>query len=106
MNQDRIIKVVDENGKEVEMFVLFVTRLDEFNKDYIFYTDPKDEEGQVFVSSFDEQQRLQPIEANEEWEALDEVFNQFIEEQQEVIDKCSNCSSDCSSCSEECNCDK
>ena len=58
MDQDRIMKVTDENGNEVEMYILFTTRLEEYNKNYIFYTDPKDQEGQVFVSSYTEDNKL------------------------------------------------
>lgn len=104
MDQNRIIKVVDENGKETEMFVLFVTKLDEFNKNYIFYTDPKDESGQVFVSSFDDKNHMMPVESNEEWEALEEVFNQFIEDSKKQDSKCANCNNE-SDCSGECDCE-
>ena len=48
--QDRIMKVTDGNGKEVEMYILFTTKLPDFDKNYIFYLDPKDPNGQVYVS--------------------------------------------------------
>lgn len=104
MNQDRIIKVVNEDGKEVEMYVLFVTKLEEFNKNYIFYTDPKDENGQVFVSSFNDEKQLFPIESEKEWEKLEEVFNQFIEETSKQTNKCKNCNEECD-CTDDCQCD-
>ena len=100
MDQDRIMKVTDENGNEVEMYILFTTRLEEYNKNYIFYTDPKDQEGQVFVSSYTEDNKLQQIDNSEEWDALEEVFNEFLQEAQQYEsqnneNKCSNCSNEC-----------
>ncbi|MBQ8206378.1 MAG: DUF1292 domain-containing protein [Bacilli bacterium] len=97
MDQDRIMKVTDDKGNEVEMYILFTTRLDEYNKNYIFYTDPKDSEGQVFVSSYTEDNKLEQIENPEEWNALEEVFNEFLEEAQstDFDNQCENCSSDC-----------
>ena len=97
MDQDRIMKVTDDIGNEVEMYILFTTRLDEYNKNYIFYTDPKDSEGQVFVSSYTEDNKLEQIENPEEWNALEEVFNEFLEEAQstDFDNQCENCSGDC-----------
>lgn len=108
MDQDRIMKVTDDKGNEVEMYILFTTRLDEYNKNYIFYTDPKDSEGQVFVSSYTEDNKLEQIDNPEEWNALEEVFNEFLEEAQfyEPVDnegKCSGCSGECDGqCDQQC----
>lgn len=103
MDQNRIIKVVDDNGNEKEMYIIFLTNLEKYNKDYIFYTDPSDENGQVFVSSFDDKHNLSPIEKDEEWADLEEVFNQFIEDSKN--NQCQGCTGNCDDCGEECDCD-
>ena len=100
MDKDRIMKVTDANGVEHEMFILFTTSLSEFNKNYIFYYDPTDSNGQVFASSYDENSRLSPIENEEEWNQLEEVFNEFMKEAKER--QCKNCKSDCN---EDCDCE-
>lgn len=99
--QDRIMKVTDGNGKEVEMYILFTTKLPDFDKNYIFYLDPKDPNGQVYVSSFDENSKLSPVENDDEWAQLEEVFNQFTEEMSN--NQCGNCEGgDCENCEGEC----
>ena len=108
MDQDRIMKVTDDQGHEIEMYILFTTTLEEFNKNYIFYTNPKDEEGQVFVSSYTEDNKLQQVDNPAEWEALEEIFNEFIKEAQEAkgCEGCNgecdeNCDESCSSCNKQ-----
>ena len=100
MDQNRIIKVVDDKGNEKDMYMIFLTKLEKYNKDYIFYTDPTDENGQVFVSSFDDNHNLSPIEKDEEWTDLEEVFNQFIEDSKNH--QCQGCSGNCNDCDSEC----
>ena len=98
MDKDRIMKVVDETGAEKEMYILFTTSLEETGKKYVFYFDQKDENGQVFVSVFNDDGKLFPVESDEEWSLLEEIFNEFIKESQEN----SPCSGNCSECDEEC----
>ena len=98
--QERIMKVIDDNGKEVEMYILFTTSLPDFEKNYIFYLDPKDQSGQVYVSSYDENNKLAPVENDAEWEQLEEVFNQFAEEMSN--NQCGNCQGECDDCDGEC----
>ena len=106
MDNNRIIKVVDDNGVEKDMYIIFVTKLESFNKNYIFYTDPTDEEGQVFVSSYNDEQQLFPIEKPEEWEELERVFNQFIEDSKKCGGCHGQCSGDCDGeCEGDCDCD-
>ena len=100
MDNNRIIKVIDDNGVEKDMYIIFVTKLEQYSKEYIFYTDPTDENGQVFVSSFNDQQQLFPIEKEEEWADLEEVFNQFIEDSKQG--KCGGCQGHCDDCGEDC----
>ena len=100
MDKDRIMKVVDANGNEHDMFILFTTSLEEFNKNYIFYYDPKDPNAQVFASSYSEDNKLSPIENEEEWNQLEEIFNEFMKEAENH--QCENCDSDCESCDGEC----
>ncbi len=91
---------VDENGKEVLCDILFTYDSEEFGKSYVFFTpvDSQDENGnvEVGVSSYDpnnkENSELCPVETEEEWKMLEEVFQSFIEE-------CDGCEeSDCEHC--------
>ena len=73
-NKENIMEVFDEKGNKTEMTILFTTKLDEYDKNYIFYIDEKKDDGQVFVSSYDDSGKLEPVDDEEEWNKLNEVF--------------------------------
>jgi len=83
-DEKMIIKVVDENGKEIECEVLFTFESSETNKSYVVYTDDsKDEEGntKVYASSYvasedGEIKQTFPIETEEEWKIIEIVLNE------------------------------
>ena len=77
--EDRKFIVTDAEGNEKEMYILFTTTLEEFNKSYIFYKDLDENQGQVYVSTFDQEGNLGAVESEEEWVKLEEVFNDYKE---------------------------
>ena len=79
---DNKITIVDENGNEVEMEILLTFHLDEFNKDYVAYYNPLQDEIEVFVDSYDEEKNLFAVETEEEWNSIEEVIDAFLEDQQ------------------------
>ena len=80
MEENRLI-VVDENGKQVKMEILFNFVYDKkYKKQYVLYTNPEDEEGQVFASSYDDEGHLFPVEDEEEWNMIEEVYGAFVDE--------------------------
>lgn len=70
--------VIDESGNEIEMEVLFTFDNDETNKKYVLYFDPNDESGEVFASIYDDEGNLTPVESEEEWAMVEEVFGAFV----------------------------
>lgn len=80
MLDSNTLYVKDENGKEVEMEILFTFANDETSKQYVVFVDPKDEDGEVFASCYDDDGNLLPIETDEEWEMVEEVLGAFNEE--------------------------
>ncbi len=96
MKDNRIMTVIDEDGKEKEMRVLFAKNLEKYNKNYVFYLDPTSNSGQVFVSALLENQQLQSITDEEEWKALEGAFQEFLQEIKQS--SCGHCSEndDCS----------
>ena len=78
---DNKITIVDENGNEVEMEILLTFHLDEFNKDYVAYFNPLQDEMEVFVDSYDDNKNLFAVETEEEWDSIEEVINAFVDEQ-------------------------
>ena len=77
MNEEKIV-ILNEEGQEVEMEILFTFDSDETNKQYVLYFDPTDEAGQVYVSSYTEEGALNPIEEESEWDMINEVFETFM----------------------------
>ncbi len=73
--------VKDEDGKEVEMEILFTFENEELKKQYVVFSDPNDENGEVFASCYDDEGNLYPIETDEEWEMVEEVLGAFNEEE-------------------------
>lgn len=73
------LTVIDENGTEIEMTILFTFESEEFGKQYVFYFDEQDESGEVYVASYtdDVQGGLTQVEDDAEWELITEVFETF-----------------------------
>lgn len=71
--------IKDENGKEVEMEILFTFSNDEAGKQYVIFQAPNGED-EVFASAYDEEGNLFPIETDEEWAMVEEVLGAFSEE--------------------------
>lgn len=46
----------------------------------MLFTDPKDEEGEVFACSYTDEGEMEPVEDPEEWSMIEEVFGAFVEE--------------------------
>lgn len=108
MDENRIMEVTDEKGNVKKMTILFTTKLENDEHNYVFYFDQEDPEGNVFVNTFDEDGHLFQIEEDDDkWQQLEEVFNAFIEES-----KCDHCKKDkegncdCNDSNKNCCCDK
>ncbi|MGJ3204057.1 DUF1292 domain-containing protein [Geobacillus sp. FJAT-46040] len=95
---DRHITVVDEHGNEQLCEILFTFESDDFGKSYVFYypvgVEAEDENGEteVHVSAFipgneNKEGELLPIETEEEWDMIEEVWNTFCAEQEEEDDE-------------------
>lgn len=78
---DNKFYVIDDEGKELEMQILFTFENEGSN--YVLYFDPKTDSGDVFASKFDEDNRLIPIEEDSEWDMVEEVLGAFEDEQEE-----------------------
>jgi uncharacterized protein YrzB (UPF0473 family) len=80
--ESKSLFVTDENGKEIEMEILFTFESDQTGKSYVVFVDPNDEDGEVFASVYDDEGNLLPIETDEEWEMVEEVLGAFSDEEE------------------------
>lgn len=76
MEENKII-VVDDEGKEYEMTILFTYDNEDTTKKYVFYFDDKKDDGEVFVSGYNDAGELTPIEEDAEWAMLSKVLEEW-----------------------------
>ena len=83
-----ILFVTDENGEELECVIVLTFDSDEFEKSYVVYRLKDDESGEYFAASFDpedgDEGRLLPIDTDEEWDLVEEVLENFLEDEEEL----------------------
>ncbi len=93
---ENYLTIVDEDGNEILCEILFTFDSDEYEKSYVLYvpieTKDDDEEVEVLCSSYisqddDEFGELSPIEDEEEWDMIEEVFNTFVSNMEEDEDE-------------------
>jgi len=88
----------NEDGSEVLCDILFTYHSEEFKKDYVFFIPAgcEDEDGKVevgvasYVPTEEGIGELSPVETDEEWEMLSDVFEAYAED--------SDCDCDCDEC--------
>lgn len=84
---DDILIVTDEQGNELECIIIMTFESEEFGKSYVVYQLKDDETGEYFAASFDpeddDEGQLLPIETDEEWDLVEEVLENFLDEQEE-----------------------
>ena len=81
MLESNTLYVHDEDGKEMEMEILFTFENEEKQRKYAVFSDPQDESGEVYASAYDEAGNLLPIESEEEWAMVEEVLGAFSEDE-------------------------
>lgn len=81
MLESNTLYVHDEDGKEMEMEILFTFEDDAKGKKYVVFADPKDDSGEVYASAYDEAGNLLPIESEQEWEMVEEVLGAFSQDE-------------------------
>ena len=83
MEEKLTFKITGEDGKEIDCEALFTFEGKDTGKNYIVYTDNTlDEEGntKVYASIYDpenQDQNLQPIETDEEWQMVEEILDEL-----------------------------
>lgn len=103
--EDRTLVLTMEEGKEVTCDILFTYHSDQFEKDYVVFQ-PRGEEqlsAAVYVEEGDGKGSLQEVKTEEEWNMLEELVNDYYNEDSS---DCSHNCGDCSGCaSDACDCD-
>jgi uncharacterized protein YrzB (UPF0473 family) len=84
--ENETMVVVNELGEEVLYEIVLTFENKEFEKHYVIYKLPGEENDEVFASSYNPDNKnggdLAPIESDPEWDMIEEVLNAFVEEEE------------------------
>ena len=78
-NENQMV-VTDSEGKEHLMNILFTYDNEERKTSYVFFYDSEDPNEEVIVMRYLESGELEPIEDDEEYDEVEEVFNAWQED--------------------------
>ena len=78
-NENQMV-VTDSEGKEHLMNILFTYDNEERKASYVFFYDSEDPNEDVIVMRYLESGELEPIEDDEEYDEVEEVFNAWQED--------------------------
>ena len=78
-NENQMV-VTDAEGKEHLMNILFTYDNEERKASYVFFYDSEDPEEEVIVMRYLESGELEPIEDDEEYDEVEEVYNAWVED--------------------------
>lgn len=78
---ERTILIKNEKNEEIEMEILFTYEEPTSGETYVFYFNPREDSGEVFVSRYDEDNQLFAIEDETLWNRLNQILIQYQEEE-------------------------
>ena len=78
-NENQMV-VTDNEGKEHLMNILFTYENEERKASYVFFYDSEDPNEEVVVMRYLESGELEPIEDDEEYDEVEEVYNTWSED--------------------------
>lgn len=81
MVESNTLYILDEEGNESEMEILFTFESDDQKRKYVVFTNPGDDQGEVYASAYDDEGNLLPIVTDEEWAMVEEVLGAFSEDE-------------------------
>ena len=78
-NENQMV-VTDAEGKEHLMNILFTYDNEERKASYVFFCDSEDPNEDVIVMRYTKDGELEPIEDDEEYDEVEEVYNAWVED--------------------------
>ncbi len=105
MNNERLLTIVTDDGKEVLCEILFTHHSDETNKDYVVFVQKGTNEASaaVYVPTADGNGELKQIETEKEWTMLEELLADYADKMEEHDHD--GCGCGCDHCDSECDCE-
>ena len=92
--QDRTLTLIQDDGKEILCDILFTYHSEEFNKDYVVFQVRGEASASAAIYHPEDNGKgsLERIESDEEWEMLEELLDDYYNNQE------SGCEGSCDSC--------
>ena len=107
--EDRTLILTQDDGTEIVCAILFTYSNEDTSKNYVVFKVRDTDEVSAAVYYPDDnngQGHLGKIETDDEWEMLEDLLNEYVEEQRaRSSNGCSSCGGGCSSCGGGCDCD-
>lgn len=99
--EDKTLTIITEDGSELLCDILFTYYSKEFNKNYVVFTSREDgvTSAARFIQKGDGSGTLEQIDTEDEWDMLEDVLNDYNNEQEKNN---GNCDSNCASCNLAC----
>ncbi|MBQ9781611.1 MAG: DUF1292 domain-containing protein [Clostridia bacterium] len=78
---DNKMVIVNENGEEVTVSILFTTNLEGYTDDYVVFVEDDTDviSAARYVPTSDTEGEFLPIESDDEWEKLQELLDKYDE---------------------------
>ena len=83
MTESNTMIITDESGQEREVEILLTFEDESTGHSFVLFTDPQDEEGNVYAYRYDEDGNLTEVTEESEWEMCQEVLGAFSNEDEE-----------------------
>ena len=83
MTESNTMIITDESGQEREVKILLTFEDESTGHSFVLFTDPQDEEGNVYAYRYDEDGNLNEVTEESEWEMCQEVLGAFSNEDEE-----------------------
>lgn len=106
--KERTLTLIQEDGKEIICDILFTYHYEKTNKDYVVFNVRGTQE--VSAATYEETDgttgKLGLIETEEEWAMLEELLNDYCNQQDlDDLEGCTGSCDSCPGCGAECECD-
>ena len=83
MTESNTMIITDESGQEREVEILLTFEDESTGHSFVLFTDPQDEEGNVYAYRYDEDGNMTEVTEESEWEMCQEVLGAFSNEDEE-----------------------
>lgn len=83
MTEMNTMIITDDSGQEREVEIILTFEDESTGKTFVLFSDPQDEEGNVYAYRYDEDGNMNEVTDENEWEMCQEVLGAFAQEDDE-----------------------